>query len=136
MVPAMDVPGDVRQLAVELFRPKPMRGGSLTERRVKCSKPGCPCGQRDDARHGPYMSLTQVIDGKTRTRLVPASQAARVRQQIEADRFFREGVEQYRKACQRWADAELAQPMAPPGDAEEGGSRRTLRAKSRKKSKG
>src|SRR5438445_11537736 len=112
MVPAMDVPDDVKRLALELAHPKPMRGGSLTERHVKCSKPGCPCGEREEARHGPYRSLTEVVDGKTRTRIGPRSQAARVRQQIESDRLFRERVDQYRKACQQWADAELTQPKA------------------------
>lgn len=134
MMPTMDVPDDVKQLSAELARPRPMRKGSLTERRVKCSKPGCPCGSQDSARHGPYLSLTQVVDGKTRTRLVPQSQAVLVRQQIEADRQFREQADEYRRACQRWADAELSEPQAPPGDAEKGGSRRALRTRSRKKS--
>lgn len=135
MISAMDAPDDVKQLSVELARPRPMRKGSLTERLVKCSKPGCPCGQQNGARHGPYLSLTQVVDGKTRTRLVSQSQARLVRQQIEADRRFREQVDEYREACQRWADAELSEPPASPRDAEKGGSRHALRTKSRKKSK-
>ena len=135
MVPAMDVPDDVRRLASELASPRPMRAGSLTQRRVKCSKPGCRCGDRDEARHGPYWSLTQAIDGKTSTRLVPPPQADLVREQLEAGRRFREQVDEYRRACQRWADAELTRPAAPPGDAEKGGSRPASRPRSRKKSK-
>ena len=34
------VPPEVQQLATQISEPKPMRRGSLSERYVKCSKPG------------------------------------------------------------------------------------------------
>ena len=59
----------------------PMRRGSLSERTIKCSKPGCACGQNPQARHGPYFSLTRAVGGKTRSRFLTAEQAERARQQ-------------------------------------------------------
>ncbi|MGA3029079.1 MAG: DUF6788 family protein, partial [Bryobacteraceae bacterium] len=58
------------QLAERLAQPKPMRRGSLSERFVKCSKPGCPCASDPKARHGPYFSLTRAVQGRTQSRLV------------------------------------------------------------------
>ncbi len=52
-----------------------MRRGSLSERTIKCSKPGCACAQDPKARHGPYYSLTHAIDGKTRSRFLTAEEA-------------------------------------------------------------
>jgi hypothetical protein len=42
---ATSVPPDVRQLATELADAEPMRRGSLSDRMVKCGKPGCACAQ-------------------------------------------------------------------------------------------
>ncbi|MFP5234119.1 MAG: DUF6788 family protein, partial [Acidobacteriota bacterium] len=43
-------PAHLRQLATALAQPQPMRRGSLSERTVKCGKPGCPCAQDPKAR--------------------------------------------------------------------------------------
>jgi hypothetical protein len=113
-----------------------MRRGSVTERFVKCSRPGCPCAHDPDARHGPYVSLTRSVGGTTRTRLLAPDLADTVRRQIEVGRQFRDATELYWVACERLADAEIAhltEPAAPEG--EKGGSvrrsRRKLRGKSR-----
>ena len=131
------VPERVRELAAELTEPTPMRGGSVSERFMVCGKPGCACADRTEARHGPYFSLTHPVGGKTRSRLIPAKQVDLVRQQVAASRRFRDKVDDYRRACEAWADAELeaVQVEASGTEAEKRGSRRTLRAKSRKKSK-
>jgi len=84
-----------------------MRRGSLSERYVKCSKPGCPCAANPKARHGPYYSLTRAVGGQTRSRFLSAEEAERVRQQIEAGKQFRRRVEAYWTACEQWADAQL-----------------------------
>jgi len=130
------VPSAVRQLAAALSEPKPMRRGSLSERYVKCSKPGCSCAEQPHARHGPYYSLTRAVAGQTRSRFLSAEQAAIVRRQVTAGRQFRQQVEAYWAACERWADAQLAAPeAAPPGAAEKGGSARPSRRRSSARSK-
>lgn len=53
-MPESQVPPDVRTLAARLAEAKPMRRGSVSERYVKCNRDGCPCAEREDARHGPY----------------------------------------------------------------------------------
>ena len=51
-----------------------MRRGSVTQRFVRCNKPGCPCRDRDDARHGPYHSVSRVVKGRTQSRWLKAEE--------------------------------------------------------------
>src|SRR5574337_150783 len=95
------VPAEVQQIAAQIAEPKPMRRGSLSERYVKCSKPGCFCAERPQARHGPYYSLTRAVAGRTRSRFLSAEQAAIVRRQVAAGRQFRQQVAAYWEACER-----------------------------------
>jgi hypothetical protein len=126
------VPPDVERLAKELAEPTPMRRGSLSERRVKCSKPRCACSKRLEARHGPYYSLTRAVSGRTQSRFLPPDQAPLVRHQIEAGRQFRARVEAYWRACEAWADAQLDVPEAASREAaKKGGSKRPSMRKSR-----
>lgn len=107
MAQSLEVPGAVRELAVRLGQSQPMRRGSLSERYVKCGKPGCECGEDRKARHGPYYSLTRAVGGQTRSRFLSPQEAQRAREQIEAGQQFRRQVEAYWAACEQWADAQL-----------------------------
>jgi hypothetical protein len=123
------------RLTTQLADPVPMRRGSLTERTVKCRRPGCPCQDRPEARHGPYFSLTRAVGGKTQTRLIPAAEVETVRRQIETGRQFRDATELYWAACERLADAELARVGDSAGAAgEKRGSARRSRRRLRGKS--
>ena len=136
MADTPDVPAPVRTLAAQVAEPTPMRRGSLSERYVKCSKPGCACAERPTARHGPYYSLTRTGGGRTQSRFVPAAQTARVRQQIAAGQQFRQQVEAYWQACEQWADAQLDAPAATSHEAaKKGGSKRRSRRRSSPRSK-
>ncbi len=120
------VPGAVRQLAAQLAEPKPMRRGSLSERYVKCSKPGCLCAERPQARHGPYYSLTRAVAGRTQSRFLSAEQAAIARRQVAA----------YWAACERWANAQLDAPATASLEAApKGGSPRPSRRRSSRRSR-
>ena len=81
------------------------------------------------------MSLTHAVDGKTRSRFLTTEQAALVGQQIDAGRKFRARVDDYWEACEDWADTELADSSASSGEAKKGGSKRTSKTKSSRKSK-
>ncbi len=122
MADTPDVPGPVRTLAAQMAAPTPMRRGSLSERYVKCSKPGCACAERPTARHGPYYSLTRTVGGRTQSRFVPAAQTARVRQQIAAGQQFRRHVDALWEACEQWADAQLDTPEATAQEAAKKGA--------------
>ena len=129
-------PAHLRQLVAELAEPKPMRRGSLSQRTVKCSKPGCPCATDLNARHGPYYSLTRAIAGKTHSRFLTPEQAAVARQQVEAGHEFRSKLDAYWEGCEAWADSQLeGSPLASTTEAEKGGFRRNSKRKSSRKSK-
>ena len=129
-----EIPARVRDLALQLTKPKPMRRGSLSERYVKCSKPGCSCAGDPKARHGPYFSLTRGVGGRTQSRISSPTQAELVRHQVEAGQQFRRQVEAFWEACEQWADAQLATPAASEA-AQKRGSRQPWKAKSSKRSK-
>ena len=96
------IPADVRKLAKELAQAKPMRRGSVSERFMKCGQKECRCQHDQQARHGPYYSITRVEGGKTRSRYVSAEQAVLVRQQVEAGQKFRRQLEWYWESCEQW----------------------------------
>ena len=114
-----------------------MRRGSLSERTVKCGKPGCCCGEDPDARHGPYFSLTRAVKGKTQSRFLSSEQAALVRQQIEAGQQFRATVDALWDQSEAWADSQLdgsSTSTASAEEAEKKGFRRAFKATPSKKS--
>ena len=129
------IPPRVRQLAAEFVGAKPMRRGSLSERAIKCGKPGCACAQDPKARHGPYYSLTRAVKGKTHSRFLTPEQAEVARHQIEAGHEFRTQVDDYWEACEEWADIQLVDRTASTEEAKKGGSKRTSKARSSGKSK-
>jgi len=129
------VPSRIAQLAAAFSHPQPMRRGSLCERRMKCGQAACACQRDPKAAHGPYFLLTQKVEGKTHSRYVSPEQAPVVRRQIESGRQFRERVEAYWETCERWADEQLEAIPVSAEEAEKGGSPRTWKAKSPRKSK-
>ena len=135
-MPDSTVPTDVLTLAQQLADAKPMRRGSLSERYVKCSKPDCPCGDNEEARHGPYYSVSRVVNGRTQSRWLNAEEAEIVRRQVEEGQRFRKKVEAYWEVCERWADGELETLEAAPTEAaKKRASKRRLKRKSSRKSK-
>ena len=59
-----------------------LRPGSLTPRYRKCGKPTCHCAAQGDPVHGPSWSLTWAVEGKTRTRIIPAEAVEETQTQI------------------------------------------------------
>jgi len=124
MINHTTLPPRVEELSAALSQPRPMRRGTVNERRMKCGQASCACQRDPKARHGPYYMLTQATGGKTRSRYIGAEQVAVLRRQIEAGREFRRQVEAYWDACEQWADAELLQQTQATQAAEKKGSRR------------
>jgi len=102
-----DPPSEVVEAAAHLVEPTPLRRGSVTERFMKCGQSSCRCHEDPEARHGPYLTVSRVVKGRTRSRYLTGEQAELARRQIEAGQQFRQQVERYWRACERWADAEL-----------------------------
>jgi hypothetical protein len=135
-MPDPTVPSDVLTLADQFADAKPMRRGSVSERYVKCSKVDCPCCENEEARHGPYYSVSRVVNGKTQSRWLNDEEAKIVRRQVEQGQEFRKKIEAYWEACERWADAELETlEAAPAGAAKKRLQKQRLKRKSSAKSK-
>lgn len=130
-----EVPAPVAQWVAALSHPEPIRRGSLYERRMKCGQAACACQHDPKAAHGPYFTLTQKAEGRTRSRYVSPEQAPVVRRQIESGRQFRQRVEAYWEACERWADDQLEAVPASAEEAEKKGFPQTSRTKWSRKSK-
>ena len=129
-----EAPAEVIDALTALAAPRPMRRGSVSVRRVKCSKPGCPCATDPERRHGPYLSLTRGVAGITRSRLLSPEQADLARAQVAAGRRFRGDLEAYWGACERWADAELEAKAGAEG-GERGGSKGSSKQRSSPRSR-
>jgi len=125
------VPPEVAELSAILAQPRPMRRGTVNERKMKCGQANCACQRDPKARHGPYYMLTQAAGGKTRSRYVVSDQVPVLRRQIEAGREFRRQVEAYWEACEDWANAEVEATQVAEG-IEKKGSRRASRKRSGK----
>lgn len=124
MINHTTLPPGVEELSSALCQPRPMRRGTVNERRMKCGQASCACQRDPKARHGPYFMLTQARGGKTRSRYVGAEQVPMLRRQIEAGREFRQQMEAYWEACEQWADAQLKQTAVRQRADEKKGSRR------------
>ncbi len=135
MPDSQEVPARILDLATQLAPPKPMRRGSLSERYVKCSKAGCACTHDPEARHGPYLSLTRGVGGRTQSRFLSPAQAQLVRRQVQAGQHFRRQVEAFWEACEQWADAQLEAPTAASETNQKRGPQRRWKPKSSRKSK-
>lgn len=134
MTNSTSLPPRVAELSAALSQPRPMRRGSVNERRMKCGQARCACQRDPKARHGPYFTLTQAAGGQTHSRYVAAEQVPALRRQVEAGREFRQQVEAYWEACEQWADAELEATQAAEA-AEKKGSRQVSGKRSAKNSK-
>lgn len=114
-----------------------MRPGSLVERFIRCGKPGCRCAEEGAQGHGPFLSLTRKVEGKTVTWLVPAG-APRdvVRDQVEEYKRFRALEKDLIDVCERLSDARLEALGSPSANlAKKGASKKHSRRPSGKRSK-
>ena len=64
--------------------------GSLVARSSRCGKPNCRCHTDPGQLHGPYLSWTRKVNGKTVTRNLSATQADRYRPWFDNARRLRE----------------------------------------------
>ena len=114
-----------------------LRPGSLVERRHKCGKPGCHCARKDSPGHGPSWVLTRAVGGKTVTRGIPAGVAVQqAREQIEEYRRFRTLVQEFIDVSEKLCNTRIQVSRAASKEAaEKGGSKRSSKPRSPKRSK-
>src|SRR5207249_10549064 len=108
------LPPRVAELSAALSQPRPMRHGSVNERRMKCGQTHCACQRDPKARPGPYYTLTQATGGKTRSRYVVAEPVPALRREIEAGRESGRPAGAYWHA---WRPCAIAAPDPTPAAA-------------------
>ncbi len=64
--------------------------GSLVERRTRCGNTGCRCHADPPQLHGPYLTWTRKVEGKTVTRTLDTAQADALRPLLDNSRRLRE----------------------------------------------
>lgn len=64
--------------------------GSLVARTSRCGSPNCRCHTDPNRLHGPYLSWTRKVAGKTVTRNLSAAQAERYRPWFDNAKKLRE----------------------------------------------
>jgi hypothetical protein len=66
--------------------------GSLVWRTTACGKAGCRCQADPPVLHGPYLTWTRTVDGKTVTRKISQDQQARYQTWFDNARKLRQLV--------------------------------------------
>lgn len=66
--------------------------GTLTERHMRCGKPGCRCKADPPVLHGPYLQWTRKVGNKTVTKLLTADQRDRYQTWFDNDRKLKQLV--------------------------------------------
>jgi hypothetical protein len=113
-----------------------MRRGSLVARYRKCGKPSCCCADAQHAGHGPSLSLTWQVEGKTRTKIIPVEATERTKAQIAEFRRFRRLSRELVEISERLCDARLeSEPAEAQASAKKGASKKSSRHTSSRRSR-
>jgi hypothetical protein len=79
-----------RELLTQITQIGNVLPGSLNTVMNRCGKPRCACHGDPPRLHGPYVTWTRKVAGKTQTRRLTAQQAERYRPWLENNRLLRE----------------------------------------------
>ena len=124
------------EIKAKIAQVEDLRPGSLVERYRQCGKPTCHCAREGDAGHGPSWSLTREVAGKTITTVIPAAAVETTRHQVAEYKRLRSLTKELVETSEKLCDVQLRATEAPAeAEAKKGGSKRSLRTRSRKKSK-
>ncbi|MHB8341502.1 MAG: DUF6788 family protein [Mycobacteriales bacterium] len=88
-----------RELARGLAEVGLIQGGSLVRRYTRCANPNCRCRAEPPHPHGPYWQWSAKVDGRTVTRRLSESEAARYEEWIANDRRLRRLITQMRRVA-------------------------------------
>lgn len=91
-MPAKPSPAERRrhELLIHITQIGHVLPGSLNTVMNRCGKPRCACHGDPPRLHGPYITWTRKVAGKTQTRRLTPEQADRYRPWIENNRRLRE----------------------------------------------
>lgn len=107
-----------------------MRQGSIYERFSKCGKSGCRCATEEKYRHGPTVTLTKTVAGKTVLRTIPKEAIELTKAQIGKFQEFRRLSQEYLAVNEEICEAKLMEPGGDSKRAQKKISKRSLKPKS------
>lgn len=123
-------------LRAQLVSVGDMRPGSLVARYRKCGKLSCRCAGQGERGHGPSWSLTHAVEGKTRTKIIPAAAVPRTQEQIAEYRRFRRLIRALVEVSEKVCNDQLQSPQAAePSAAKKGASNAPSLPRSKPRSK-
>ena len=89
MPPTPDQRAEARRIAKEISKVGFVLPGTLLERHLTCTHPGCACHGDPPRLHGPYWYWTRKVNAKTVSRMLSPEQAAEYRPWFEAEKSLR-----------------------------------------------
>ncbi len=125
-MPPTPPPSDPRleQLQAQLATIDYALPGTINIAMNRCGKPNCGCHADPPRLHGPYITWTRKVNGKTITRRLTREQRERYKPWIENNRRLRQLITQLETHSLHTAEtAEGWQPNPPPADHKERGNR-------------
>lgn len=112
-----EIQAERQALETSLLGREPLVEGCLVEVRRVCGKAGCRCADSKRMRHGPYLHLSLLRQGKTRTIHLPKEWEEEVRAGVEAARRYRKAHQQWRVLERRvdalWREVEHCRKHLP-----------------------
>jgi len=87
--------------------------GSLVSRSTACGKPGCRCQADPPVLHGPYLTWTRAVDGKTVTRKISQDQQSRYQAWFDNARRLRRLVTELEALSLEASDLEQGTSQRP-----------------------
>ena len=112
-----------------------MRQGSVYERYSKCGKPGCRCAREVGYSHGPKVTLTKTVEGKTVLRTIPKEAVESTKAQIGRFQEFRRLSQQYLEVNEEICDAKLTESGGNADQDQKKSSKRSSKLRLSEKSK-
>ena len=102
------------ELHAQLATIGPVLPGTINIATNRCGKPNCACHADPPRLHGPYVTWTRKVNGKTVTRRLAPEQLERYQPWFENNRRLRQLITQLEALCLHTAEqAEGWQPQPP-----------------------
>jgi hypothetical protein len=94
----------LQALQAKLAQIGPVLPGTINVAMNRCGKPNCACHQDPPRLHGPYITWTRKVHGKTVTRRLTAEQLERYQPWFENNRRLRQLISELEALCIRAAE--------------------------------
>lgn len=111
------VQAERKALEAALMGMEPLVEGCLVAVRKVCGKAGCRCRTSKRFRHGPFLHLSLLHNGKTRMIYLPKQWEEEVKAGVESARRFRSARRQWRELQERmeniWRQVERNRKYLP-----------------------